>query len=124
MRYGPAERTAPAPIGGQAELAFLKIRYKPPGGQVSRLIERPIGAQASYASLDRAPEATRWAAAVAAYGQKLRNDPYLEPAFGWDEVVSLAQSARGPDPTGIRAQFVSLARSAKDVQGKTTLGAR
>ena len=62
--------------------------------------------------------------AVAAYGQKLRNDPYLEPAFGWDEVVSLAQSARGPDPTGIRAQFVSLARSAKDVQGKTTLGAR
>jgi Ca-activated chloride channel family protein len=120
LRYGPAERAMPA----SGELAFLKIRYKPPGGQGSKLISRPIGPQVSYASLASAPEATRWAAAVAGYGQKLRNDPYLEPAFGWDDVLALAQSARGTDPTGIRAQFVSLARSAKDVQGKTTLGAR
>jgi Ca-activated chloride channel family protein len=61
---------------------------------------------------------------VAAYGQKLRADPYLSAEFDWDQVVSLAQGARGGDPTGIRAQFVSLARSAKDVQSKTVLGSR
>ncbi|HET9161485.1 MAG TPA: von Willebrand factor type A domain-containing protein [Caulobacteraceae bacterium] len=120
LRYGAPEPKVP----GGGELAFLKIRYKPPGGQVSRLIERPIGGDSGFASLDRAPEATRWAAAVAAYGQKLRNDPYLAPDFTWEQVLNLAQGARGQDPTGIRAQFVALARSAEEVQGKTVLGSR
>jgi hypothetical protein len=35
-----------------------------------------------------------------------------------------AQSARGTDPTGARAQFVSLASSAQELQGKTVLGSR
>ena len=119
LRYGAAERTAPIPSG---ELAFLKIRYKLPGAPTSKLIERPIGAAAAYPDLARTPEATRWAVAVAAYGQKLRNDPYLAADFGWDSVVALAQSARGKDESGIRAQFVSLARTAGEVQGRTSLG--
>jgi Ca-activated chloride channel family protein len=60
--------------------------------------------------------------AVAAYGQKLRADPYMAPEFGWEQVLSLAQNARGSDPNGMRAQFVNLARSASEIQGKTTLG--
>jgi Ca-activated chloride channel family protein len=119
LRYGAPEPKAAA----AGELAYLKIRYKPPGGAVSKLIQRPIAAQTAFASLDRAPEATRWAVAVAAYGQKLRNDPYLAPDFSWDQVLALAQGARGADPTGIRAQFVSLARSAQTVEARTVLGA-
>ncbi|WP_426013542.1 vWA domain-containing protein [Caulobacter sp. DWR2-3-1b2] len=107
---------APVKSGGD-ELAFLKIRYKPPGGSTSKLIERPIGAGDVRASLAAAPEATRFAVAVAAYGQKLRGDPWVEDRFGWDDVTALAQGARGDDPYGLRAEFVQLTRAAKGVKG-------
>ena len=112
LRYG----AKPAPAAGGSELAFLKIRYKPPGGSASRLIERPIGAADTRPSLAAASEATRFAVAVAAYGQKLRGDPWVDEAFGWDAVTALAQGARGEDPYGLRAEFVQLTRAAKDVK--------
>lgn len=111
LRYG--ERRRPT-AGGGGELAFLKIRYKPPGGRESRLIERPIGSADRHATLAAAPEATRWAVAVAGFGQKLKDDPRLSPAFGWDETLALAQGARGADPYGERAEFVQLVRAAQD----------
>ncbi|MBL8772791.1 MAG: VWA domain-containing protein [Phenylobacterium sp.] len=113
LRYG---RAAPAPAAG-GELAYLKIRYKLPGERRSRLIERPIGAGDAAATLNIAPEATRWAVAVAGFGQKLRRDPRVSDAFGWDEVVRLAQTARGADPFGERAEFVQLARAAAEARG-------
>ena len=113
LRYG----AKPSPATGGSELAFLKIRYKPPGGSTSKLIERPIGAGDVRPSLAAAPEATRFAVAVAAYGQKLRGDPWVDAGFDWDAVTGLAQGARGEDPYGLRAEFVQLARAAKDVKG-------
>ncbi|EJL29486.1 von Willebrand factor type A (vWA) domain protein [Caulobacter sp. AP07] len=113
LRYGDK---APARAGGD-ELAFLKIRYKPPGGSASKLIERPIGAGDVRSNLAAAPEATRFAVAVAAYGQKLRGDPWVDDGFDWNAVTALAQGARGEDPYGLRAEFVQLTRAAKDVKG-------
>ena len=111
LRYGASKPPKPGPAG---ELAFLKIRYKLPGGQVSKLIQQPIGASSAYPTVDAAPEATRWAVSVAAYGQTLRGDPWLSPAFGWDRIETLAQSARGKDPDGQRAEFIRLVRAAKE----------
>lgn len=112
LRYGaPAPRAA---SGG--EIAFLKVRYKLPGGQTSRLIERPIGVGDTYARVLDAPEATRWALAVAGFGQKLRGDPWLSADFGWKAVGDLAQTARGSDPYGLRAEFVQLARAAGETK--------
>ncbi|RYF90021.1 MAG: VWA domain-containing protein [Caulobacteraceae bacterium] len=111
LRYGSVPSARPGPAG---ELAFLKIRYKLPGGQASKLIQQPIGAASAYPTLDAAPEATRWAVSVAAYGQTLRGDPWLSPGFGWDRIESLAQNARGKDPDGQRAEFVRLVRAARD----------
>jgi Ca-activated chloride channel family protein len=118
LRYGrrpalPAGRRAAA---APAELAFLKIRYKPPGGRESRLFTRPITRADAYASLAAAPEATRWAVAVAGFGQRLRGDPWVDEAFGWPQVIDLAQGARGQDPYGLRAEFVQLARAAQDAK--------
>ncbi|MBU4432895.1 MAG: von Willebrand factor type A domain-containing protein [Alphaproteobacteria bacterium] len=115
LRYGPA---AGAPARPRGELAFLKVRYKTPGGTTSQLIERPIGARDTVASLAAAPEATRFAIAVAAYGQKLRGDPWVDAGFGWDDVTALAQGARGEDPDGLRAEFVQLTKAARDVAGR------
>lgn len=108
LRYGPAR---PAPAGG-SELAFLKVRYKLPGEATSKLITRPITRADASATLAAAPEATRWAVSVAAFGQTLRGDPWLGKDYGWNDIVGLAQGARGLDEFGLRAEFVQLARSA------------
>ncbi len=108
LRYGSA-RPAAAP---SAELAFLKVRYKLPGKTESVLMQRPITRADVSDSLAAAPESTRWALAVAAFGQKLRGDPWISADFGWPQVIDLAQGARGTDEFGLRAEFVKLARGA------------
>ncbi|MBI3437363.1 MAG: VWA domain-containing protein [Proteobacteria bacterium] len=110
LRY-QSEGARPAPSTAR-ELAFLRIRYKLPGQSSSRLIERPITDADAYASIDRAPETTRWATAVAAYGQLLRGESYLDRSYSWNDVVRLAQSARGEDDYGWRSEFLQLARTA------------
>ncbi len=114
LRYGAETQRRADPKS--TELGYLKIRYKAPGGTTSKLIETPIGAAALYPSIDRAPEATRWAASVAAYGQKLRGDAYVGDGMSWDETLALAQGARGADPYGLRAEFIGLVRAAKEVR--------
>jgi len=106
QREGAAPSTA-------SELAFLRIRYKLPGQDRSRLIERPITQRDFVSDIAQAPESTRWAAAVAGYGQLLRHDQFLRQDYGYDDVIRLAQSARGQDEFGWRAEFLQLARSAQ-----------
>lgn len=112
--FEPLRYQAPQPSGASTsdEIAFLRVRHKLPGSDASRLIERAIRADAAFASLAAAPEATRFAVAVAAYGQLLRGDPYLDRAFGYDQVIGLANGAKGQDDFGWRAEFVQLARAA------------
>jgi Ca-activated chloride channel family protein len=109
LRY---QRNAGAAPSTANEIAFLRIRYKLPGEDDSRLIERPITNADAAASIARTPEHVRFATAVAGYGQLLRGDPYLAQGFGWSDVINLAQGARGRDEFGWRAEFVQLARAA------------
>lgn len=109
LRYQPTQQ---ATARGTGELAFVRIRYKLPGQHNSRLIERAITDADVVTDLAQAPEAARWAAAVAGYGQLLRGDPYVGRDFGWNEVIDLAQSSRGRDENGWRSEFVQLARRA------------
>jgi Ca-activated chloride channel family protein len=117
LRYGQrgrARRGAVAQVGPvpTAELAYLKVRYKLPGQTASRLIERPITRADAVTRVSEAPEAMRWALAVAGFAQKLRGDPWVDEAFDWTAVTALAQGARGADPFGLRAEFVQLTRTA------------
>lgn len=90
------------------ELAYLKIRYKLPGEDTSKLISRPVSAEQTIATLDDAPGDVRFSIAVAAYGQLLRNDAFLSD-YGFGDVVDLASAAKGKDSFGYRAEFVRLA---------------
>jgi Ca-activated chloride channel homolog len=110
LRYQQDARPAPSTAN---ELAFLRIRYKLPGQDTSRLIERPITNADVITDISRANESARFATAVAGYGQLLRGDPYLERGYDFDDVISLAQGARGEDEFGWRAEFVQLARAAQ-----------
>jgi len=107
LRYG-----ASAPTGQEDELAFLKIRYKLPDGTVSKLIERPIGAKERLARFADAPEDSRFAAAVAGVGQLLKGDAHIGKTTLAD-LRAIAQDAKGNDPFGYRAEFVTLIRSAE-----------
>ena len=110
LRYGAA-RPAGSPSG---EMAFLKVRWKAPGAASSQLMQQAIPAGNTARDLATAPETTRWAVAVAAFGQKLRGDPWLLDSYGWDQILDTAQNARGQDAFGLRAEFVKLVRAAKD----------
>lgn len=109
LRY---KKVSTGPADASGEVAFVKVRYKLPGGDTSTLIERPITDADRPATLDAAPEATRFALAVAAYGQRLRGDPWLAADYGWDDIVALAKGAKGEDEFGLRAEFVKLVRAA------------
>ncbi len=112
LRYGDV---TPAEANPQ-EIAFLRMRYKLPGEDESNLMERPIYAREAIADLDDASDDVRFAAAVAAMGQYLRNDPYL-PDYSIQDIRDLAQSARGDDPRGLRAEFVQLANLVEAIEG-------
>jgi len=102
------------------EMAFLRLRYKLPGQDQSRLIERPLAA-----SLMRSASAPRgdsaFAAAVAAYGQRLRGDPWLG-SFTFADARRLAAGAAGDD--WWRREFVRLTEMAEQnaVKGAAATG--
>lgn len=105
LRYG--EENPVSVPGDDAEYGFLKIRYKAPDADVSQLIEAPIPVSGQYQDMADVPDDIRFAAAVAAFGQKLRGSGYLA-GMDWSDIGSLAQSGRGEDETGRRAEFIRL----------------
>ncbi|HEY4201878.1 MAG TPA: von Willebrand factor type A domain-containing protein [Devosiaceae bacterium] len=105
LRYGSEQ---PASVTQDAnELAFLKLRYKLPDSDTSKLIETPIGKDIAVDDIAKASDDSRFAAAVAAFGQKLKDSKYGD-AMSWGQIKTLAQGAKGADAEGYRAEFVQL----------------
>ena len=102
LRYGPEGAT-----GSGDEIAFLKMRYKLPESDVSQLIEQPVTADVVYGDIGEASDDMRFAAAVAAFGQKLKGSAYGE-TITWQEIMDLANGAKGADVNGYRAEFVQM----------------
>ncbi|MBN8224325.1 MAG: VWA domain-containing protein [Xanthomonadales bacterium] len=115
LRYGAAA-TAGTTSAKAGELAHLRLRYKLPGQERSRLIETPV----LRSSLRReASESLRFATAVAGYADLLRGGGNVG-AWGWNEVAATARDARGRDRWGLRQEFVALVESARQVTTNTT----
>ena len=114
LRYQPAATEKKA---HSDELALLRIRYKEPGAEQSRLMEFPLKASQIKPSLKAASDDFRFAAAVAAYGQILKDSKYTG-TFTLADVAELAQNAKGTDRFGLRAEFVQLVDLAKSLQTK------
>ena len=104
-----------------AEYGFLKLRYKLPDEDTSKLIEVPITNDLAFETLDEAPLYTRFATAVAGFGQLLKGSSFISDDFDYDSVIELALDARGEDAFGYRSEFVQLARSAKTAAAQETL---
>jgi Ca-activated chloride channel family protein len=115
LRYGQQPPASAGPAGQGGELGFLKLRYKLPKEDASKLVTLPITPALEKPDIAAASEDVRFSVAVAAFGQRLRGQPYLG-SYGWDEIQALAQGARGADPFGYRAEFANLVRLAKSAR--------
>ena len=92
------------------ELLFVKVRYKRPDGDESRLLSQPVLAEAGpKPSVD-----FQFQAAVAEFGLLLRNSDFRGKA-DLGHVILAAREARGQDPDGYRAEFVRLAETVRGI---------
>ncbi len=108
LRY--QRRNAQSTSAAGPELLFVKVRYKRPDGDESRLISQPVLAQAG-----QMPSADfQFQAAVAEFGLLLRNSDFRGKAE-LGHVIAAAREARGRDPDGYRAEFVRLAEAVRGI---------
>jgi Ca-activated chloride channel family protein len=112
------------PVGGKGstagELGFVKIRYKLPKADTSKLIAVPIGRAATVTRFEDAPRDARFAAAVAGFAELLRGGRYAG-SLRYDDVARIAVAAKGEDSFGYRAEFIQLVRAAKTARAMAAL---
>jgi Ca-activated chloride channel family protein len=111
LRYGNPAADVSAKTG---EMAMLRVRYQLPEGGNSRLIERPI-LKGEAGKLSAASDDLRFAAAVAAFSQQLKDGRYTGD-FSLKDTEALARGARGDDQFGLRAEFVQLVELAQSLR--------
>lgn len=102
LRYQTAAK------GAKGELATVKLRYKEPKAETSRLM-----AQAVKAEIAKKPsEDFRFASAVAEYALWLAQSEHKGSASP-AAVITRAKAAKGGDANGYRAEFIRLAEQAE-----------
>jgi Ca-activated chloride channel family protein len=119
LRYG--DKPAAAAGSVSAELAHLRLRYKRPGEDSSRLIETAIARP--HEPRRHAPSPSlRFAAAIAAYADALRGGKNID-GWNWTDIAAYARGASGAmgaDPWKQRAEFVSLIDDARRITAGDT----
>ncbi|MBL7745871.1 MAG: VWA domain-containing protein [Chitinophagaceae bacterium] len=102
-------------ISNTDEIMTIKLRYKQPTGDVSKLITHPV--MDDHILLTNTSDNFRFSAAVAEFGLLLRGSAYKQQA-SYSHVTSLAKGAKGSDKNGYRAEFISLVQSATSLAKK------
>ncbi|TAJ53193.1 MAG: VWA domain-containing protein [Nevskiaceae bacterium] len=119
LRYGNA--SSPSLTAKNAELAYVRLRYKQPDQDKSRLIEQPIRRADAHQRFAEASAALRLSAAVAAFGQKLRGGTYLE-GYGYPQIAELARGAAAADAGGNLGDFLQLVGLAEGLSARAPGG--
>ncbi|MFO1010464.1 MAG: von Willebrand factor type A domain-containing protein [Planctomycetota bacterium] len=102
--------TSPTAAARSGELLNVKLRYKAPNGDTSRLLETPV--HTTNASWQEAHPDFKWASAVAGFGLVLRKSANVG-AFGLKDALNLAVQGVGEDVGGYRKEFVELVQKAR-----------
>ncbi|MEQ8477347.1 von Willebrand factor type A domain-containing protein [Fulvivirga sp.] len=93
-----------------SELMTVKLRYKAPDDDKSKLIVKTI--EDSKKSIDNTSDNFRWSAAVAAFGMQLTASDF-KGDLTYSDIYDLAKSARGKDEQGYRAEFIRMVESCR-----------
>jgi Ca-activated chloride channel family protein len=118
LKYQRPSTQTTIPSTGRDELMTVKLRYKAPDGDESRLITVPIKNRTSELS-----ENVGFAAAVAEFGMLLRQSEYRGSATH-AEAASLARRFRGTDPDGYRGEFARIVELASSLTQQALTEAR
>jgi len=107
LRYQSQDRSRNR--ASDEEVAFVRIRYKRPDSDRSRLIEEAIRIG------DDAPTGDfHFAAAVAGFGMLLRNSEH-QGSISVPRILALASDGMGPDLDGYRRGFIDLVKAYRDI---------
>ena len=106
------QKTKVEPTSDSKEIMTVKFRYKKPSGTASKLIVHPLLDE--NIAIDRTSDNFRWSAAVAGFGMLLRDSEYVKD-FKYEDVLQLAQNARGTDVDGYRVEFINMVKSLKSL---------
>ncbi len=87
----------------------IKLRYKNPGEEISRLLQHPVAN--NIIALDKTSDNFRFAASVAEFGMLLRDSKYKGNG-NFNFVLSLAKNAINNDKEGYRKEFLNLVKNA------------
>ncbi len=87
------------------EILTLKLRYKKPDGNKSRLIVHPL--QDNNIVLAKTSDNFKFSAAVAAFGMLLRESEFRGD-YSYESILELARDGKGKDYFGYRAEFIQL----------------
>ncbi len=87
------------------EIMTLKLRYKKPDGEKSKLIVHPL--KDTDIVLAKTSDNFKFSAAVAAFGMLLRDSEY-KGGSSYESVLKLARGGKGKDFFGYRSEFIQL----------------
>jgi len=125
LRYS-RERDDLGPVSDSGELAFVRLRYKAPQvgarDDESKLIRFPVLASSRKAPGKESND-FRFAASIAAFGQKLRGGKYLGD-FDYDDIRALARTTLNTDVAGHRREFLALVDFAQTLSPHSGVGTR
>jgi len=122
LRYGDKPASGAAQGTAKGEIGFLKMRYKLPGETKSRLVEQAVSAS-QVTPIEKASADVRFSVAVAAFGQKLRQQSAVSD-YSFEAINALASDARGNDVSGHRSEFSKLVRLAASLKASATAPAK
>ncbi|MCB1276997.1 VWA domain-containing protein, partial [Prosthecobacter sp.] len=105
------ERLAEAAKSG--ETMTVKLRYKEPDGDLSKLIEMPVKDDGK--TLTASSDEYKFSAAVAGFGLLLRDSAY-QGTLSWETVRRLAIDGKGADKLGYRGEFLQLIDKARGLK--------
>ncbi len=107
----PLKYSRPVTIAAPSNESFnVRLRYKRPDGDTSRLLEYGVVDQGS--SFARASDDLKFAAAVAGFGMLLR-DSVDKGSLTYPGVHEIAEATLSQDPSGYRREFVAAVHQAQ-----------
>ncbi|MBT3169200.1 MAG: DUF3520 domain-containing protein [Candidatus Cloacimonetes bacterium] len=95
------------------EIITLKLRYKQPDVDTSKLMEFPINN--TFVKFEQASDNFKFSAAVAGFGQLLRNSTF-KGNVTYEILIDLAKKSKGKDEFGYRAEFIQLLEKAELIE--------
>jgi Ca-activated chloride channel family protein len=91
------------------EMLTIKLRYKNPASEVSKLIAKAVPDE--NIALENTSDNFRFSAAIASFGMVLRNSAYKQKAT-YETVIALAKNAKGKDENNYREEFIGMVKEA------------